>query len=145
MTVELRNAPQLHEPIGYSHASIALPGRIVHLAGQGGADREGRVEGSLATQTERAMLNLGLALEAAGGAPEHLVKLTLLVVDWSELKMNDLLEGLLAAAQVQPVPAVPITLHGVSGLFLDAMVVEVEGIAVLPPGSDRDPELAAQW
>ena len=62
MTVELRNAPQLHEPIGYSHASIAPPGRIVHLAGQGGADREGRVEGSLATQTERAMLNLVLAL-----------------------------------------------------------------------------------
>jgi enamine deaminase RidA (YjgF/YER057c/UK114 family) len=109
------------------------------------ADREGRVEGSLATQTERAMLDLVLALEAAGVALEHLVKLSTLVVDWSEMRMNDLLEGLLAAAQVHPVPAVPITLHGVSGLFLDAMLVEVEGIAVLPPGSERDPEPAAQW
>jgi enamine deaminase RidA (YjgF/YER057c/UK114 family) len=133
MSIELRDAPGLQQPVGFSHVSIASPGQLVHLAGHGGADADGNVDGDLAQQTERALLNLAEALDAAGAVPEHLVKLTVLVVGWRESMLGDLLEGFIAAAAVRPMPPVPLTLHGVQSLFLDSMLVEVEGVAVLPP------------
>ena len=131
MPIELRNSDRLPEPRGYSHASIAPPGSIVHLAGQIGTDADGNLADGLAAQTERALLNLGAALDAAGGTPSDLVKLTVLVVGWTEAMQPGLFEGMVAAGEQQPLPQVPITLVGVQSLFLDAALIEIEGVAVL--------------
>jgi enamine deaminase RidA (YjgF/YER057c/UK114 family) len=133
VTVELRNAAGLAEPVGFSHASIAEAGRVVHLAGQGGADSDGVVAGGLAEQTERAILNLREAMEAAGVRPEDLVKLTIYVVGWTEAQAGHLFAGIAKAAEKQgPLPLVPATLVGVQSLFLDSMLVEIEGVLVAP-------------
>jgi enamine deaminase RidA (YjgF/YER057c/UK114 family) len=132
MTVELRNVPGQSEPAGFSHISIAPPGRIVHLAGQPGVNPDGTFPEGLAAQTERAALNFVDALEAAGATPDDLVKLTILVVGWNESMTGELFEGVIAAAAVKPLPPVPTTMHGVQALFEDAMLVEIEGVAVLP-------------
>ena len=61
----------------YRQVSVARGERLIHLAGQVGSDETGQlVPGGLAAQAEQAMLNVGLALEAAGATEDDLVKLT---------------------------------------------------------------------
>ena len=43
----------------------------------------------------------------------------------------ELFEGIIAAAAVKPLPPGPTTMHGVQALFEDAMLVEIEGVAVI--------------
>jgi enamine deaminase RidA (YjgF/YER057c/UK114 family) len=129
VTIQRFNASDLPEPQGYTHVSVAGPGRIVHLAGQAGTDAAGQLASGLASQTEFAVRNLLTALRSAGGGPEHLVKLTFLVVNW-ESSMQRALGAGLAAVQ-ERVPLLPTTLIGVGSLYLDGMLIEVDGVAVL--------------
>ncbi|MGI9646063.1 MAG: RidA family protein [Ilumatobacteraceae bacterium] len=131
MAIELRNSDRLQKPRGFSHASIAPPGRIVHLSGQIGTDAAGTLAEGLAAQTELALRNLITALEDAGGTTADLAKTTIYVVGWTEAMQGKLFEGIVAATGDAPLPLVPITLVGVQSLFLDAALVEIEGVAVL--------------
>ena len=132
MIVELRNSDRLPTPRGFSHASIAGPGRVVHLAGVIGTDIDGNFAEGLANQTQLALANLLHALAAAGGTAEHLVKTTMYVVGWKESMQPELFAGIIAAAQEAPLPQVPTTLVGIQSLFLDAALIEIDGVAVLP-------------
>ena len=132
MTTELRNSEKLPPPAGYSHASIAPAGRIVHLAGQIGTDAAGNHPDGLAAQTEQAMLNMVDALTGASDATvEDLAKITVYVVAWRESMAPALFEGIGRAATVNPVPLVPITLVGVESLFLDDSLIEIEAVAII--------------
>ena len=132
MTIELRNADELAPPAGFSHASTAPAGRIVHLAGQIGTDADGNLPEGLAAQTERALLNLVSALTGASDASvDDLAKVTIYVVGWRESMQAELIEGIGRAAAVNPLPLVPITLIGVHSLFLDAALIEIEATAVI--------------
>lgn len=132
MAIELRNDPSLSLPRGFSHASIAPPGSIIHLAGQLGQDAEGNLADGLPAQIDQAMANVVSALAAAGAGPEHLAKLNIFVVGWSEDRQGELAEGLIAAGTRTPLPQVPITLLGVEALFVGAALVEIEAVAVVP-------------
>lgn len=129
MTIELRNAPSLPEPAGFSHLSIGPAGRIVHLSGQIGSDATGSLVEGLAAQTSQALDNLIAALDGAGAGPEDLAKITIYIVDWTEASQPEFFAGLAGAST--RLPLVPITLVGVQSLFLDAALVEIEGVAVL--------------
>jgi enamine deaminase RidA (YjgF/YER057c/UK114 family) len=118
-------------PQGFSHASIASPGRVVHLSGQIGTDANGNHPDGLATQTDQAMRNIIDALIGVGGSTEDLAKLTIYVVGWTAAMQGELFTGLGAAAQVNPIAQVPITLVGVQSLFLDESLIEIEAVAVL--------------
>jgi len=131
MAIDLRNADNLSEPQGFSHASIAAPGPIVHLAGQLGTDVDGNFAEGLAAQVDQALGNLVEALSAAGGAPSDLAKMTIYVVGWNESMQPALGQGIVAAGGRTRLPLVPITLIGVQSLFLGAALVEIEGVAVL--------------
>jgi len=131
MAVELLNIPGRAAPEHFSHVSVAPGGRLVHMAGQVGTDETGRVvPGGLASQAQRARLNVSLALEAAGATDADLAKLTVYVVDWRPEKLQELGAGLLAAQSARPSPKVPITLIGVSSLAEPDLVVEIEGVGV---------------
>lgn len=131
MTIELRNSDRLPAPAGYSHASVATPGRLVHLAGQIGTDAAGDHPEGLAAQTEQAMNNVVDAIEGVGAAVADLAKLTVYVVGWNESMQADLFTGIGASAQQTAVPLVPITLVGVQSLFLDESLIEIEAVAVI--------------
>ena len=72
MSIELRNSDRLPAPQGFSHASIASPGRVVHLSGQIGTDANGNHPDGLAAQTDQAMRNIIDALIGVGGSTEDL-------------------------------------------------------------------------
>lgn len=126
------NPPELAEPVGFAHAVVAAPGRTVYLAGQTAQGPDGViVGGSVVEQFDVAAGNLATALTAAGGAPEHLVSLTVYVTDMPAYRA--------ALAALAPVyrrhfgrhyPAM--ALLGVAELVDPAALLEILGVAVVP-------------
>lgn len=129
---EFLNPDALADPVGFSHAVVARPGRIVYLGGQAGHDGRGDIVGpGLVEQFDRAAANVVTALEAAGGKPEHIVSMQIFVTD-----LEDYRNGLGTLGEVyrkhfgRHYPAV--ALFGVTGLFDPRAKVELVCIAVVP-------------
>lgn len=131
MTIELRNSDRLPAPAGFSHASIASPGRLVHFAGQIGNHADGSHPDGLAAQTEQALANLVDTIEGCDVSVDDVAKLVMYVVGWRESMQPELFEGIGAAATKTALPQVPITLVGVQSLFLDASLIEIEATAII--------------
>jgi enamine deaminase RidA (YjgF/YER057c/UK114 family) len=132
MSFERVNPPSLAAPSGFSHAVIATGGRLVFLAGQTALDQSGAVVGeTVAEQFELALSNLLTALAAAGGQPGDLVSLTVYAVDLADYRANGREIGAawrkLAGRDYPAMAAI-----GVSRLWDDAALVEVQGFAVVP-------------
>ena len=130
MTTERINPAKLARPSGFSHA-VAATGRMVFLAGQTGADRDGNVaEGGVVPQFEQALTNLLTALGAAGGLPSDLVSLTIYLTDVAGYQAHGKEIGAvwrrLAGTQYPAMAAV-----GVTRLWLPELLVEIQGIAVV--------------
>ncbi|RZS43798.1 enamine deaminase RidA (YjgF/YER057c/UK114 family) [Herbihabitans rhizosphaerae] len=126
------DVPGLPEPVGFAHAVVAAPGRTVYLGGQTAQGSGGAITGAtMAEQFDVAAGNVIAALTAAGGSPEHLVRLTFYVTDVREYRD--------ALADLGPLyrrhfgrhyPA--IALFGVAALFDDAAKIELLATAVIP-------------
>ena len=87
----LSNPAGLYDPApnGYSHvASVAAGARLVFIAGQGGEDEHGRLSPDFAEQVRQALGNLRTALQSAGAGTQDVVKLTVLIVDHSEQRLQ---------------------------------------------------------
>ncbi|MFF7652614.1 RidA family protein [Streptomyces sp. NPDC007983] len=126
------NPAELSPPAGFSHAVTATGGQLVFLAGQTALDQDGKVVGdALPDQFRRALTNLLTALQAAGGSPADLARLTVYATDvaayrdyapelgriWQEMAGRDY-------------PAMAVI--GVVRLWDEEAMVELDGIAVLP-------------
>lgn len=131
MTIELRNSDRLPAPAGFSHASVAAPGRLVHFAGQIGNNADGSHPEGLAAQTEQALANLVDTIEGCDVSVDDVAKLTMYIVGWRESMQRELFTGIGAAAKKTALPLVPLTLVGVESLFLDASLIEIEATAVI--------------
>lgn len=128
---EYVNPESLAAPKGFSHATVAS-GRVVFLAGQTAMDADGAIVGtSVVEQFERALSNLLTALDAAGGEPRDLASLTIYIVDMDDYRahardIGRVWKRLVGAAY----PAMAGI--GVSRLWDEEALVEVQGLAVLP-------------
>jgi enamine deaminase RidA (YjgF/YER057c/UK114 family) len=132
MTIEYINPPSLARPVGFSHAVVAT-GRVVALAGQTALDGAGRIVGNgVVEQFEQAMSNLLTALQAAGGSPDRLVSLTVYIVDLDGYRAHAGEIGTVWRRLVgNEYPAMAGI--GVSRLWDPEALVEIQGLAVLPP------------
>jgi enamine deaminase RidA (YjgF/YER057c/UK114 family) len=136
------NAPGLVPPIGYADAMIVREGqRIVVLGGHVAFDEERQIVhvGNLTAQVEQTLLNLRATLEAAGGKPMDLVRLTIYTTDvpgyHAELRtIGESWRKVLG--KVYPAT----TLVGVVALFERDAMVEIDGLAaVAQPRLDEPP------
>jgi enamine deaminase RidA (YjgF/YER057c/UK114 family) len=124
-------APELAPPIGYAHAVVAGPGRLVALGGQTALDRDGAIVGStIPEQFDVAAGNLIAALRAAGGEPSDIVSMQIFVTDVPAYKT--------ALGELAPIwqrhfgrryPASG--LFGVTRLFDDEALLELWATAVV--------------
>ncbi len=132
MSSERINPVQLARPVGYSHAVVATGSRTVYLAGQTALDSTGVILGNnIVDQFELALSNLLTVLAGAGGDPSHLVRVTCYLTD-----IDDYREQAGEIGQVwrrlagRDYPAMAAV--GVTRLWDEAALIELDGIAVLP-------------
>jgi enamine deaminase RidA (YjgF/YER057c/UK114 family) len=132
MTLQRVNPASLAPPIGFSHAVVVQSGTLVLLAGQTALDDTGQIVGStIVEQFEKVMTNLLTALSAAGGSPENLAKLTMYCVDPADYRANAKeIGGIWRRLAGREYPAM--TLVGVTRLWDDEALLEIEGTAVIP-------------
>ena len=83
MAFTLINPDSLGTPSGYSHGLIADgSGKLLFIAGQIAWDEKQKiVSDDFVEQFDRALANVATVLSAAGGRPEHIVRLTWYVTD----------------------------------------------------------------
>lgn len=126
------NPPGLYDPTanGYSHiAVIETPARFIYVAGQGGENVDGNLSSDFAVQVRQGLDNLQLALTAAKADLSDVVKLTVLIVDHNERRLQIFSTALQELLAGKPGPAC--TLIPVPRLALDGMLFEIEATAVI--------------
>ena len=131
MATTLINPPDLATPRGFSHGAIGS-GRLLFVAGQTGTDKEGKlVNNDLVAQFDRALSSVVRVVQEAGGKPEDIVKINLLVLDKREYRERGRDIGAAYRKHLgRHFPAM--TLAEVKGLFDDSAKVEIEAMAMVP-------------
>ncbi len=124
------NPPGLHTNPAFTQAVEVLPGAsLVFIGGQNGTDESGVVVGDdIAAQTTRALINVRLAVEAAGGTLGDIAKWTVLITDPADAAAGFAAFGEFWDTTNRP-PA--ITVQIVSGLADPTFLVEIEAIAAI--------------
>jgi enamine deaminase RidA (YjgF/YER057c/UK114 family) len=119
------------QPKGFANG-IAARGRLVFLAGQVGWNAEQRFESAdFIAQARQALANIVALVREAGGAPEHITRLTWFVLDKKEYlsRLGEL--GLAYRAEMgKHYPTM--TLVQITALVEDQARVEIEATAVIP-------------
>ena len=118
-------------PKGYANGVVAT-GRQLFIAGQIGWSAQGRFEtDDFVAQVEQALKNVVEVLHAAGGQPEHIVRLNWYITDKAEYVENQRAIGEAYRRVIgRNFPAM--TLLVVAGLLEPRAKVEIEATAVLP-------------
>jgi enamine deaminase RidA (YjgF/YER057c/UK114 family) len=127
--IELSTFPK---PRGYANGIVA-DGRTLHISGQIGWDTDAHlVSDDFGTQFLQALDNVISVVRAAGGGTEHIVKLLAFVTDLDAYRTAQVAIGLGWRARMgKYYPAM--SLVKVAGLLEPGALVEIEGIAMLPP------------
>jgi 2-iminobutanoate/2-iminopropanoate deaminase len=132
------NPPSVARPLGrYSHLSFISTADLVAVAGQVAVDRDGKIVGAgdVHQQALQAYRNVSNVLEAVGLSLHNVWKLNAYVVG------SDAIEPFMEArtefysevfSDERDYP--PITLIAVTRLAFPELLVEIEALAVRPPG-----------
>ncbi len=129
--IERINPPGLSTPATYSH--VVKAGGIVYIAGQVGADAQGKVVGpGMAEQVEQVMKNLQIALRSQGLDFSHVTKINIYVTDVDAFRAPD---AAAVRARYFGANRPASTLAGVTRLASPEYKVEIEATAHLPGGA----------
>jgi 2-iminobutanoate/2-iminopropanoate deaminase len=120
--------------VGFSQLAIVTGGTLVFISGQVALDKSGNVVGKddFKAQIQQVFENLKVAVEAAGGSFNDVVKLNSYFLDLSHL--SDFREVRDKYINVQNPPAS--TAIQVPRLFRPEFLVEIEAVAVVPAKSN---------
>lgn len=131
MKIEHLNVPGLAPPVGFSHVTIAGPGRLVHVSGQVSKDAAANIigAGDLAAQTEQVYANLQAALEAAGAGLGDVIRVVTYVVDLTAEKSATVRTVRARVMGAGPYPAS--TMVGVASLGSPELMIEIEATAMV--------------
>ena len=125
------DVPGWPRPKGYANG-VVMTGRTLLVAGQIGWNAEGVFERhDFVGQFEQALRNVVAVVEAAGGKPEHLARMTIYVTDLDAYRASLKEVGEVWRRVIGKVfPAM--ALVGVAGLVEREALVEIEATASLP-------------
>jgi enamine deaminase RidA (YjgF/YER057c/UK114 family) len=130
MPIERMNPRALSTPQTYAQLVVAEGARLVFVAGQVALDRDGNLVGGadLGAQARQVCRNIRAALEAAGGGPDNIVKLTTLVVNHRPELLS-----IISAVRHEELGDVRAasTYIGVQALARPEFLIEIEAIAVV--------------
>lgn len=127
---QLINPDALYDPRsnGYSHVAIVKPNmRIIHIAGQGGENKNGELSEYFDQQVQQVFYNIQQALASAQAQLSDIAVLRILVVNHDADKLQALVAIMQSLWKDQTFPAC--TLIPVPALALENMQVEIEATA----------------
>jgi enamine deaminase RidA (YjgF/YER057c/UK114 family) len=114
------------EPVSH-YCHVVRAGNLIWVSGTVGMAADGSIPNGVVAQFDLAIRNLDACLKAAGGGPEHVVKVTVFLTDVDDRKrINPARQRYFGEHR----PAS--TLVEVSALVLPELLVEIEAQAVLP-------------
>lgn len=128
---EFINPKGLAAPHGYTHVVTTKPGKIVFIAGQVAMDAQGHLvgKGDLRAQTKQVFENLKTALASAGATFDDVVKITWYVKGYNPQLLPVLRDVRDEYVKKEAPPTS--TLVGVTSLFQDDYLLEVDAVAVI--------------
>jgi len=129
--IKVVQPPNWPRPRGFANG-IAARGTLVFIAGQIGWDEHGRFPGEeFSAQAQQALHNVLAVLAAAGGKPEHIVRMTWYVTSRDEyLASYKSIGKIYRALMGRHYPAM--TAVQVAALVEREAKVEIEATAVIP-------------
>lgn len=128
MPRQLINPDSLHPAPGFSHVAIAEGRRMVHFAGQVALAPDFSLVGGddLGAQTEAAMRNLAVAMEAAGVGWDDVVRRTIYTTQPTEYETITAAIDQVTGGADHPAQ----TIVGITGLAVPGLLIEIECTAV---------------
>lgn len=133
MPVTFINPESLGVPSGYSNGLLAdASGKLLFISGQIAWDEKQKIVSSdFVEQFDRALANVKTVVQAANGAPEHIVRLIIYVTSKNEYRARTREVGERYRKHLgKHFPAM--VLVEVAGLLDDEAQVEIEGMALIP-------------
>jgi enamine deaminase RidA (YjgF/YER057c/UK114 family) len=118
---------ELHRNPAFTQGVIAPAARTLYVGGQLGTDSTGELLDGIEAQTVQAMRNVLTVLAAANTGPEHVVKLTIYLVDGVDAQV-----GYAASRSVWGDHRTAITVVSTAGHARPGALVEIDAIAVIP-------------
>jgi enamine deaminase RidA (YjgF/YER057c/UK114 family) len=126
-TITLVDPEQLFANPAFTQGVIAPAGPTLYVGGQLGADSSGELLEGIEAQTVQAMRNVLAVLDAAGTAPEHVVKLTIYLVEGVDAQV-----GFAASRSVWGDHRTAITVVSTAAHARPGALVEIDAIAIIP-------------
>ena len=128
--------PGWKRPRGYSNG-MAATGEMLSVAGMIGWDADEKIVSSeFLPQFEQALRNVVAVVEQAGGTAQNLISLTIYVTDKQQyIASGAELGRVYRSVMGKHFPTM--ALVQVAALLEDAALVEIQGLAVLPPQADQ--------
>ena len=118
-------------PYGFSQIVISEPGKLVFISGQVAWDEEMNIVGvnDLTLQVKKALSNLVVAIQSAGGKTENITALRIYKVGLTREDHPIISQALIETfGTINPPTS---TWLSVNGLANDNLLIEIEAIAVI--------------
>lgn len=133
-SVRHSNPAGMSQPTAYSQVvEVNGPHRLVFVAGQTGVDAGGKPAQGFRAQAEQAFTNIKTALASVGGSMDNVVRLTTYLTD---IQQDADAYREVRASFLPNKSALPAsTLVQVTRLADPSYLIEVDAIAILPPGA----------
>ena len=124
------NPPSLFTPPGYTQIVEVTGGRTVYIAGQTALDLSFKIvgKGDFRAQAQQVFENLKAALTAIGADFTHVVKLTIYLIDMTQLRVLTEVRDRYVNTEHPPAS----TAVEVRKLALDDLLLEIEAVVSLP-------------
>lgn len=126
--IKLVNPDTLYNPAPYGYSHAVVVNNVAYIAGQGGEDSTGKLEGDFSKQVKQSYKNLFSVLESVNAKSHNVTKLTTYVVNYDQ-SMLEVMTAELKSAFGNHLPAQ--TLVPVPRLAIDGMMFEVDAIAII--------------
>ncbi|CAL9390938.1 hypothetical protein SUDANB121_01263 [Nocardiopsis dassonvillei] len=138
---QIVNPLTLADPVGFAHALVVTPGKVVHIGGQVARRTDGVVAGDgVVQQFDRALGNVVEALRVAGAEPGHVVDMRIYTTAMRSYRVSSNTLGSVYRRHMgRHYP--PMTVVGVTDLMEPEALVEIVCTAVVPDVRDQaEPE-----
>ena len=131
--MQIVNPPELGPPRGFAHGIVAAAGgRVLYVAGQTAADYRGVIDDQdFVAQFDTSLAKVLHVVQAAGGEPLHIARLTIYVTDLAMYRASrPSLRDVWSRRMGAHYPAM--ALVQVSGLVDAGATIEIQADAVIP-------------